>query len=206
MCKLNSAFAVFILFSLAAPAMAEQNALDRAQYMLRQINSQKVELEKKNTELQMQVDELKKQSQKQLALEKSGNLKLDKSNKKKDAYIDKLRDKLREVMLDLRSSEKERLQANRTGTAVHSQLQLCVDNNHKLLALNNELVQKYGDKTVWQSMMQSEPFTKIEQVEIENLMQTYQFKNEDLGIDSAIDYKPVGSENSRAPVDSESGV
>lgn len=193
----QSLFVVALVFMVLSPAMAEQNALDRAQYMLRQINAQKVQLEQQNATLKQELDTLKNQSEKQLQKQKLGNKKLGKANQQKDDHIQKLRDKLRETLISLRESENERMLANRSGMAVNSQLQLCVANNHKLVALNADIVEQYETKGVWDALLQAEPFTKIEQVEIENIMQEYRFKNEDLELGSAQKYQQIGKPESR---------
>jgi predicted nuclease with TOPRIM domain len=194
-----AAFLLMIVF----PALADQNAVERAQYMLRQMNAQKVQLEQQNAKLQAEIDDLKRQSEKQLKKQKSGNKKLGLENKHKDEFIAKLRNKIKELVSTLRQSENERLLANKTGQAVDSDLKTCVSNNQQLVKLNDELVKKYGEKGVWAAMTQAEPFTGIEQVKIENIMQDYRFKNEDLKVNDAKPYKQVGDSLSHAPAESD---
>ncbi len=189
-------FAVLLVFTGLSPAMAEQNALDRAQYMLRQINAQKVQLEQQNAMLKQALGTLKKESEKQLQQQKVGNQKLGKSNRQKSDHIQKLRDRLRETLIALRESENERMLANKSGMAVNSRLQLCVDNNHKLVALNADIIEQYESKGVWDALLQAEPFTKIEQVKIENIMQEYRFKNDDLELGSMQKYQQIGEPES----------
>jgi cell division septum initiation protein DivIVA len=184
---------------MAFPAMADQNALDRAQYMLRQINTQKVQLEQENSQLKAEIAELKKESDKQLKQQETGNKKLGQANKQKDELIQKLRDKVKETVIALRQSESERLQASKSGETLTTDLKTCAENNHKLVNLNAELVGKYGKKGVWDALVQAEPFTGIEQVAIENIIQEYRFRNEDLEVKAPKEFKPVGEPESRVP-------
>ena len=193
---------VVFLSTLAVPVLADQDAsLERAQYMLRQVNAQKDQLEQKNAELQKEIDGLKSKSEKQLKEQKLGNKKLGQDNKKKDEYIAKLRDKIKALVATLRESESERLLANKEGLAVNADLKACVDNNHQLVKVNDELVSKYGKKGIWDAMVQKEPFTGIAQTKIENIMQEYRFKNEDLEMKTTNTYKQVGAEENHAPAE-----
>jgi len=177
---------------LSPSALADNKALERAQFMLRQINSQKVQLEKQNTGLKTEIEALKKKSAKQIRKEKAGNKKLGVAAKKKDKYILKLKEKLRQTMIALRQSESERLQANNVGQSLDIELKQCVGNNHQLVLMNDKLVDNYSKKGCWDSILQDEPFTGINQVKVENILQEYRFENEDLKVKQATEYQQSG--------------
>lgn len=71
-------------------------------------------------------------------------------------------------------------------------LQTCTRDNEQLFTLGNELLQRYRDKGVWDSLKDSEPFTKIHQIELEKLAQNYHAKLLDQHFDPAATVdKPV---------------
>ncbi len=177
---------------LSPSAFAGNKALERAQFMLRQINSQKVGLEKQNSGLKAEIETLKKDSAKKIKKEKAGNKKLGRAAKKKDQYILKLKAKLKKTIIALRQSESERLQANNIGQSLDSELKRCVSNNHQLVSMNDKLVDNYSKKSCWDSIRQDEPFTGINQVKVENILQEYRFDNEDLQVKQKTSYQQSG--------------
>jgi len=191
-----------LIAMVTTPAFAEDKALDRAQFMLRQLNAQKVQLEQKNAQLLADIEQLKKDSEKQLKQQKAGNVKLDSAVKKRDEYIASLKAKIKETVIALRKSEAERLQANSNSQSLDTEFKRCVDNNHQLVRMNDKLIENYNEKSCWDSIAHAEPFTGIKQVEVENILQEYRFKNEDLEINSAVRYEQKGGLVSSAPEES----
>jgi len=190
---------------LSPSVLADNKALERAQYMLRQINSQKVQLEQQNVGLKKELDALRKESVRQIKKQKAGNKKLDLTVKKKDQFIVKLKDKLRQTMIALRQSEAQRLQANNIGQSLDSELKQCVSNNHALVSMNDKLVDNYTKKGCWDSILQDEPFTGINQVKVENILQEYRFQNEDLQVKQDTVYQQSGDSASVVPESEEAG-
>jgi len=58
----------------------------------------------------------------------------------------------------------------------------CSDKNRQLLEADYALVDKYRDKGFWDKLAKIEPFTGIGRVEVQNTVETYQFKLEDLKV------------------------
>ncbi|MBI5462539.1 MAG: hypothetical protein HY941_10175 [Gammaproteobacteria bacterium] len=56
----------------------------------------------------------------------------------------------------------------------------CRDKNEAMYKTNNELLAAYRDKSAWDALKQREPLTGIALVEVENAVQEYQFRLEDL--------------------------
>ncbi len=204
--KLTRTMLIALCLSVASPAvLADNKALERAQFMLRQINSQKVQLEKQNAGLKTELATLKKESAKQIKKQKAGNKKLGMAGKKKDKYILKLREKLKQTMMALRKSEVDRLQANNIGQSLDTELKRCVNNNHALVSMNDKLVDNYTKKGCWDSILQDEPFTGINQVKVENILQQYRFENEDLEVKQDTEYQQSGGAASVIPENEEAG-
>jgi septal ring factor EnvC (AmiA/AmiB activator) len=191
------------LIFMATPVHADK-ALERAQFMLRQLNAQKVQLEQQNSQLKKELDAIKKDAAKQEKKAKAGSKKLSQSNKKKDAYIAKLKEKLKQTMIALRKSESERLQANKMGMSVDTKFKQCVTNNHHLVKMNDKLIDNYNNKGCWDTITHNEPFTGLKQVEIENILQEYRFANEDYMILDESGYEQAGDESANVLVDDDS--
>jgi chromosome segregation ATPase len=78
------------------------------------------------------------------------------------------------------TDEKEKMESELRNTldAVHRQVDRCESHNARLCVIASELVEKYKNKGVMTSILQEEPFTQIEKVEMENLLQEYRDKIE----------------------------
>jgi hypothetical protein len=73
-----------------------------------------------------------------------------------------------------RDEEAKKYQAlyEQTSTAGQS----CAQKNADLVQLGNELLQRYENKGVWESMRDDEPFTQLHRVKLEKLAQDYHDK------------------------------
>jgi len=162
-----------------------QAAAAKAQFMLRQVSGEKAALEVKNKELQTQIDALTK---KNAVLEREQDV-AEVSKEKISGQILSIRDKyialvgkyneIREAYIaEKQNSQKTALKMQERDEFIHQ----CVENNKKLFTVNQEILGKYEDKGFWDVFNQKEPFTGLSQVDLENLVQEYQFQNEDARI------------------------
>ncbi len=184
--------AVMALFlMLTTPAMANDDAMARAQYMLRQMNAEMVQLKATQQTLLAEKDALQKDfDQLQNKYEKLTS----KSSANKQAMNDKvseLKQKYTEMVEQNNETRKQLSEVtqekNRLYTVATEQTQaidLCVNNNKKLYGINRELLGKYENKGVLDSLTQAEPFSRLSQVQIENLVDDYQYKLDDLRVGS----------------------
>lgn len=182
-------FMVALLLQQSALA-ADKDATARMQFMIRQITAEKNQLaaenQKKLVEKLALEQEMKSLQKKYDALVKNAeNKKTAMSGKIKD-----LRDGLsaerqahQETMgqLSEMASEKGRL-FNIATEQIHA-IDLCVSNNKKLYELNREILGQYENKGVWGAITQAEPITGLSQVQIENLVDDYQYKLDDLRVE-----------------------
>ena len=60
-----------------------------------------------------------------------------------------------------------------------------LQNNRRLVEISNELVMRYQNKGFVENIKRSEPLTGLSRVDLENLIQEYQFEIEDLVLESA---------------------
>lgn len=161
-----------------------KNALAKAQYMLRQANAEKVSLEKEKRELQKSYDNFKNQVEKDLRAEENSNKKKSNQlNAKIDAYKEKLNE-FKESYMTLRNQHIE-LKQERASLAGSYELEkkkfsMCVENNRKLFEVNKEILGEYENKGFFSVLRQREPLMGLSRVQIENLVQEYQYENEDL--------------------------
>jgi predicted nuclease with TOPRIM domain len=173
----------------AGNVFANNEALARAQYMLRQAAAEKAQMQSENQRLATSNKELEKKLD---ALEKK-YAKLAKKSERKSAAmgdrVDKLNTRLeQEIAAHKEASEKLKqmmTEKNRLFGIATDQtgvLDLCVANNKKLYDINRELLGAYENKGVWGALAQAEPFTGLKQVEIENLVDEYQYRLDDLRV------------------------
>ena len=81
--------------------------------------------------------------------------------------------RVRETAVSLRDAETQS-QATQGKLATREEaLASCVDHNQKLVALNEEVLQRFEDQGFWSSLAKKEPFTRIKRVELENLADGY---------------------------------
>lgn len=169
-----------------APADGAQKALARAQYLLRQQTAEK-------TALQAQLDELKKQlaaAQQELASARAGAASRQQDLQRKlAASVDAERERARGDAARLAQLRRQLQESVANGETLQARLdtqkqnfKLCYANNRKLHDLNLELVELYENKGVVDALRQREPITGLKRVEVENLVQDYRYKLEDLDL------------------------
>lgn len=188
--------AAIALIACAAPLHAQQDqsaqkALAKAQFMLRQVSGEKEQLQTEVGALKQQVDQLTKQLAQTKSAADDDRQKL---AQKLDASVGQWKqhsEKLSEQLGAGREQLKETL-AQRAQLEQHLQQQTdnfskCYVNNKKLYELNTELLGRYQGKGFADVLEQKEPFTGIKQVEVENLVQDYQYRLDDLKLGETTD-------------------
>jgi DNA repair exonuclease SbcCD ATPase subunit len=171
---------------VVADERALQQALAKAQVMLKQTSAEKSALEQELTKLKQEFEQYKKKSEGELAAREMGAERLAGNvNTLKERYValaerfQQLQIAHRNVVLTGKESEREIERAKQN-------FQLCFDNNKKLFDINQELLGNYENKGVWDVLQEKEPFTGFSTVKLETLIQEYQYKNEDLRLDDAL--------------------
>ena len=173
--------------------MANDDAIARAQYMLRQMNAEMVQLKASQQSLLAEKESLQKDfDQLQNKYEKLTS----KSSKKQQAMSDQvseLKQKYIEIVEQHNEARKQLSEATQENDRLYAvaseqtkSIDLCVNNNKKLYEINHELLVKYENKGVWDSMTQAEPFSGLTPAQIENLVDDYQYRLDDLRVDSGL--------------------
>lgn len=189
--SLNSVLLKLTLIAALIPcgAFAEdatKNALAKAQYMMRQVSSEKAELEKELAKKKLEVEALTKELAK---AKNESKAKFESTNNQQQEALTVLANDKQKIQEKLKgeserntklAEENEKLTKK---LEVHSSnFELCYNNNKKLYEVNKEILGKYENKGFWAALSQKEPFTSIERVKVENLVQDYQYQIELLSV------------------------
>lgn len=169
----------------------------KAQYLMRQMATERDSLQGENSKLKEQLDKLQKDldvRKKEVdrikkSLATSGDEKIH-SEEKYKALNDRLIqtrekfqeviDKFKETITTLKGVEAERnklsmmlAEKNREIDDRTLEVTSCIQKNIDLYQSDLDLVKQYENKGVWTSLLQKEPVTRLKQVDIENAVQEY---------------------------------
>jgi len=174
---------------------ARQQAIKKAQGVIRQISEEKRALETEKTVLLEQVQKLEsivkqlEPLQAEVQLQKTQAETLRNTNGALEIQIQREREKqqnLRNKINEIVAQAKLIQNDNRLLVSVVGEreqwVKQCSDKNGQLIEAHRVLLGKYRDKGFWDSVAEIEPFTGIGKVESQNTEETYQFKLEDLKV------------------------
>ncbi len=194
-----SFFLSFIVYAGATRdggSSGADQAMKRMQYMMQELNTQKaaleqeiIQLKKDNKELEKDLKKAKKEiSQNEATIDKyKGRVAgLNNTVEKRDEKIDKREGQLRDVIakyqdtvLVVQQLNGEKAELEETVAEKESIIQEQEVKNAILYKANIELMELYENKNRIDGLVQSEGFTGLKQVEIENILQEYKFKLQD---------------------------
>ncbi len=193
----------FVLLALLASGLAasaqadtasrEKQFLRRLQIMQQQMNEQNAALRKERDELAAQlaaaqagVASLKEKNQKELGKAQGLERTLQVQQRDSAALTQQLaqarqalaalRQEHESTLATLKASEGDNRRLKATGAEQRGQITDCEHKNLLLYQANTQLLEKYKNKTVWDALAQKEPFTGIEKVRIDNVLQEYRDK------------------------------
>lgn len=181
---------------------AAQQALKKAQGVLKQLGEEKaaLETEKKTLSdekiaLQSQIEKLEsalKQIsplQAEVAAQKSAADSLRNSNGALSSQLSRSQENERELNKKLQETVAQAKLIQNDNQLLVSAVQererwigRCDEKNRDVIHAANELTTKYQNKSFLEKLSEVEPFTGIGNVEMENTVQNYQFKLEDLKV------------------------
>lgn len=96
------------------------------------------------------------------------------------AQMQELIAKFRETAQTLRDVETGAAQAKNQLAAREREFSACVDRNAGLYNLNVEVLDRMENRGVWTRLVEREPFTRIKRVELENLIDDYKYRADEL--------------------------
>lgn len=192
LCSLSISSMTSVLAQAPKQASAADHALKKAQGMLRLLNQEKAALQTENSQLLEQVKNLEKEikqlqqegeryrigTENLLGVKSTLESNLQQAHKREQALVQK-QDAIITQARQIQSDNQLLL------AAVQEREQLideCTDKNTNLVQVNQELLDKYQQKSksFWQKLGELEPLTGIGNVTTENLVESYQYKLEDL--------------------------
>jgi chromosome segregation ATPase len=171
----------------AAPREGGDAALRQAQFLLQKVSGEKAALEQENLRLAGELKQLKEE------LEGTSKL-LNKTEKiraqaqqRNSALAERVRsdsERIGDLQTQYRTDiANARADIQLLHSAVEERnvwIEDCRAKNAAMYQTNQELLQVYRDKDAMDALAQREPLTGIGSIEVENVMQDYQFKLEDL--------------------------
>lgn len=197
-------FTLFVapaMLMLASVAMAQTersgNADARVMQQLQQMSSERAALQAENAKLKEDLQrvqkELDKASSGRAALEnrarfaeasasrgEASGQQAEEQLERTRAQMQELVTKFRETAQTLRDVETDRATAKSQLTAQQRELKVCIDRNAGLYNLNSEVLDRMENRGFWSTLSEREPFTKLKRVELENLIDDYKYRADEL--------------------------
>lgn len=176
----------------AGGAAGGDAALRKAQYMLRELNQEKTELEARNAELGKELAELQADLEKAGQQKKKTEAKLKRSEGNNDQLVARVKqdrekmqqmvDKYRETAMALRDARQDNALLTNAVKERNHWMDTCQEKNEQMYEANMELLERYKNKGLWRSLSQAEPLTGLGEIAVENVVEEYQFRLEDLTV------------------------
>ena len=91
--------------------------------------------------------------------------------------------KFREMAGTLREVETERGAFKSQLAARERDYKVCVDRNIGLYEINNEILGRMEERGFWSKVAEREPFTRLKRTQIENLIDDYRYRVEELRLE-----------------------
>jgi chromosome segregation ATPase len=195
------------------------NAQLASQYQ--QAVAERTQLQTDNDKLKKDLDEAKKQLQatnQQLTALKSGTdasqaqLAAAQAASQRDAQaleqsrtrMQELVDRFRETAASLRDIETERSQLQQQLAQSKLDIDQCVERNYQLYQVDGEVLDRYEHQGMFSYMARAEPFTRIKRTQIENLIDEYRTRAEELRVQKnvgpgAVMSNPAADSSSKSP-------
>ena len=191
--------AIFLPNLAAAQTQRAGNDNARVMQQLQQMTAERSKLQQDNAAMKKELEELQakyaKTSADQAALQQRARELEVTSTRQQSASKDttdalersrtqlqELIGKFRETAATLQSVETDRDQVKAKLTAREREFKSCVDRNAGLYFLNDEILRRLEDHSMWSSLKEKEPFTKISRTRLENLIDDYRDRVEELRI------------------------
>jgi uncharacterized phage infection (PIP) family protein YhgE len=195
---------LWLACSLACVAQAQTqrsgNADARVAQQLQQLSSEKSALQSENNKLKQELEQAKAQLTKYTAVTKDletrnkaliaaagkGNTasqQLEEQIERARTQNQELVGKFRETVQALRDVEAERADTKSQLAAMERDYKVCVDRNVGLYELNDEVLDRMEDRGFWSQMSEREPFTRIQRTRLENMIDDYRYRVEELRLE-----------------------
>lgn len=192
--------ALSVVLAMTASAQTQRSGNDTARVMaqLQQLTAEKSQLSTENERLKKELEDLKSQLGKassaqsaaeQRARKLEGNTRdsaaLQESNdalSKARTQTQELVGKFRETAQQLKDVESDRTEVRSQLTLRERELKTCVDRNAQLYIVTDEILGRMESRGSWQSLKDKEPFTQLSRTRLENLIEDYRYRVDELRI------------------------
>jgi chromosome segregation ATPase len=175
-----------------------------------QIVTERAQLQAENDKLKKQVTDLQKQldaGKQQLAASKtsaagaaaqlqaaqSAGQSSAQQLEQSKARLQELVGRFRDTAVTLRGVEAERAQLEQQLNQAKASFDQCAERNYALYQVDNEVLDKYEHQGAWSYAARAEPFTRLKRTQIENLVDEYRQRAEELRVQKAAGTGPASS-------------
>jgi chaperonin cofactor prefoldin len=194
---------VVILLLAGGGALAQTersgNADARVMQQLQQLTGERQALQSENTKLKQEIEQLKKDLQKASA----GTAALEsrarvaevnasrglQSGKQAEEQLERARGQLQELVAKFRETAQTLRDVETDRDTIKGQLGAkqrevgtCIDRNAGLYNLNAEVLERMANRGFWSTLSEREPFTRLKRTELENLIEDYKYRADELRI------------------------
>ena len=138
-----------------------------------EVESKRAALEKKLGGQSKQLTDLADKQQQADLLDKQQQADLSNKYQESEKKLKQMEEQYATVSKNLQQTQLDKEQEKKR---LDSDIQVCEKKNSELYQISFVLMNKYQTKGVWQAMRQAEPFTQLEKVKMENLLQEYRDK------------------------------
>jgi chaperonin cofactor prefoldin len=194
--------AVSLLLAFGAVGQVQRSGDNNARVMqqLQQLTAEKAAAQAENTKLKAEVEDLKAQLAKAstalTASEQRAKKVTTGASARDSAAVEEANDalsrtrtqmqelvgKFRETAGILKEVETDRDQLRAQASTQERDLKTCVDRNAGMYLLTDEILRKVGDRGMWSSLTEKEPFTKLSRTRLENLIEDYRYRVDELRV------------------------
>lgn len=196
--------AIVLTSMLACPAYSQVqrsgNADARVAQQLQQLSTERAALQAENARLKQELEQIKAQLQKSETTAKTlqartrtleqtagrGNVEAQQAEEQLErtrGQLQELIGKFRETVQTLRDVEIDRDGATGRLAARERELKTCVDRNAGLYNLNAEVLDRMEGRGFWSGLAEREPFTRLKRVELENMIDDYRYRADELRLE-----------------------
>ena len=189
--------AVAIVQPCVAQTQRSGNDSTRIVQQLQQVTADKARLQQDNDSLKKELDEIKARfsqagadlgkAQQRVRQLESASSKQPVSNpgteealEKSKAQLQELIGKFRETAQSLKDAEVDRDGQVAARAAKERELSACVDKNAQMYLLSTEVLDRMEGQGVWSAMKAKEPFTRLSRTRLENLIDDYRSRVNEL--------------------------
>lgn len=158
----------------------------RLQQAQRKLEQEKVLLAQEKDAVAAELGETQKKAEGEARRVASLRKELDAQRSEKEAVAGKLaatETELRKALEQQRAAEAERRRLDALAAQQKQSIANCEEHNAKLHGQSVALLEKYQEKTCFDAALQSEPFTGLKRVEIENFVEDHREKLDEHKLD-----------------------